>query len=345
MKLLSAGAFYLSLWFVLNIGLTLLNKSLMVFYGFKYEVMLSFIHQSISTFFSYFESQISKNSPKSQLTNSGTTRDEFEKVVTNRIIYLSLLFTLNIIFGNSSLRHCSVAFTQVVRAIIPILTMIFSSLFLSQKFSYQQILSCVVVCIGVAFSCFGEINLTATGLFITVFGCFLSAAKSVSIKQTLSGQYELQSADLLARMSPIAAIEMFVLILVQQENDQIVSPKSRYTVSWIGISGAILSGIIAYFLNLSNFLATHHTSPLTVTIAGCAKQVITIVLSVIIFDKTLTPMNTFGIVITTIGSLWYSLLGLKKKPQPLVEHHQEGGDIGVDPEFVHESKNEEEEDK
>lgn len=244
------------------------------------------------------------------------SRPDYERKVMNRILILSFLFSLNIIFGNSSLKYCSVAFVQIVRAIIPMITMILSKIFLNSKFMLVHYLSCAVVCVGVAFSCFGEINLTAFGLFITVFGCFLSSAKSISIKLSLTGQYELHSFDLLLRMSPIAAIEMFVLAVVTGEETRMIeSPK--YQVSWIGIAGVCLSGVIAFLLNLTNFLATFHTSPLTVTIVGCVKQVVTIVLSVLIFDKKLTLLNSIGIAITTLGSLWYSLLKFHKKQPEL----------------------------
>jgi hypothetical protein len=47
------------------------------------------------------------------------------------------------------------------------------------------------------------------------------------------------------------------------------------------------------------------------------KQVLTIVLSVLIFDKKLTMLNSFGVIVTTAGSLWYGLLKQKKPPHEL----------------------------
>jgi drug/metabolite transporter (DMT)-like permease len=74
----------------------------------------------------------------------------------------------------------------------------------------------------------------------------------------------------------------------------------------------LVSSVIAYFLNLSNFKATHLTSPLTVTIVGCIKQITTIILSVLIVEKILTFFNIIGIIITTIGSFWYSYISPPK---------------------------------
>lgn len=304
----SKGIIWLTIWFFLNVGLTLLNKSLLDVSGFKFPVMLSFIHQSISTILSFFESVLLKKQ-----NHKENLADRYEIVVTKKILILSLIFTTNIVFGNMSLKYCSVAFVQICRAIIPLITMVFSIMFLGAKYTMNHFLSCIVICVGVALSCFGELNLTLKGFIITVVGCFLSSMKSISVKKTLTGDYTVESSDLLARMSPISAIEMFFLSLSYGEHQKIVTSQ-KYVVATSCIVGAIISGIIAYFLNLANFKATHYTSPLTVTIIGCVKQIVTIVISVILFEKSITLLNTIGIIVTTAGSLWYSLLGLKKNP-------------------------------
>ena len=157
-------------------------------------------------------------------------------------------------------------------------------------------------------------SLTTLGLFIVIIGCFFSSTKSISVKKTLSGTYELSSFDLLMRMSPISAIEMFLLSVQTKEPDRLLVSE-KYQPSALKISVIFFSGFIAYFLNLTNFLATNYTSPLTVTIVGCVKQVVTIILGVLIFDKTISYLNVIGIVITILGSLWYSLLKFKKEPQ------------------------------
>jgi drug/metabolite transporter (DMT)-like permease len=293
-----------------------MNKSVMEFSQFRFPVTLSYLHQALSTFLCLFFTTICHYDP-----DSAKRRDfhdqplDYEETIWRRVIALSLLFSLNIIFGNVSLRHCSVAFVQVVRAIIPMSTMIFSVLFLHSKYSALHYISCFVVCIGVAFSCFGEINLTTFGFFATVFGCFLSSLKSISVKLSLSGAYEIQPFNLLNRMSPISGMEMFVLILMAGEHKEMVSNQHYRGTLW-PIFSVLITGIIAFFVNLTNFLATFHTSPLTVTIVGCVKQVVTIVISVIVFDKKLTMLNTFGVIVTTCGSLWYGLLKFTKQPAP-----------------------------
>ena len=315
MKCAAQGIIWLSIWFALNIGLTLLNKSLMVFWSFRFPILMSFIHQSISTFFSFIESNLPSKKSTYDEIKTGIPQDQFEKMITKRIVMLSILFTMNIVCGNISLNYCTVAFTQVVRAIIPMITMILSSFLLNQKYNKQQVAACMVICVGVALSCFGELGLTLQGLIYTLLGCVLSSSKSISIKMVLSGKFTLQSADLLARISPFSAMEMFALACFKGEPTKMLDKTTKYDPSIWCILGAIISGCMAYFLNLTNFLATNYTSPLTVTIAGCVKQITTIVISVFLFNKKLTTLNIIGIIATTIGSTWYSLLGLKKQKE------------------------------
>jgi drug/metabolite transporter (DMT)-like permease len=305
---------YISLWFVLNIALTLLNKSVMEFSKFKFPATLSFLHQAIGTVLCTSLALCCKYDPDSNDHQpSAELPPDYEHTIWKRILLLSFVFSFNIVCGNASLRHCSVSFVQVVRAIIPMTTMILSVIVLHSKYTLSHYLSCFIVCIGVGFSCFGEMNLTTFGFLVTVLGCVLSSMKSISVKISLTGSYELQPFDLLNRMSPIASLEIFALILWNGEHNGMVANEQYQGTLW-AIASVLLTGVVAFLVNLTNFLATFHTTPLTVTIVGCVKQVVTIGLSVIIFDKKLTVLNLFGIALTTGGSLWYGLLKTRKTP-------------------------------
>jgi hypothetical protein len=41
------------------------------------------------------------------------------------------------------------------------------------------------------------------------------------------------------------------------------------------------------------------------TVAGNVKQVLSIILSIVIFDYIINKMNAFGILLTLIGGAWY----------------------------------------
>jgi drug/metabolite transporter (DMT)-like permease len=172
----------------------------------------------------------------------------------------------------------------------------------------------MITCIGVSLSYLGEINLTKIGFFLTVLCCISSSMKSIFIKLILSGEYKLQPNELMARISPFAAIEMFFFSNVMNEPQSIFT-NNQFQPSITNSFLFLFCGVEAYLLNLMNFMATNLTTPLTMNIAGNVKQVVTIIVSVCLFDKVITKLNLFGILVVTIGSSWYSLIGIitKKK--------------------------------
>lgn len=299
-----AGVIWLALWFLVNIVLTLLTKILMVTYSFKYPVTMSFVHQALTAFLSFLENLINSKDTEPETP-------EKEQKSFKHVILLSILFALNIVFGNLSLYYCSVAFVQVVKSIVPITTMILSWTILHETFSIKTILSCVVICFGVALTCFSDTKLTITGLIVTLTTCFLSSLKKIFTKIVLSGENKISPQKLLISISPFSAIEIFLISLYRNEHISMIDPSSQYKKSFLCIFGVVLSGIIAYFLNLTNFYATKFASPLTMTIAGCLKQVITIFLSFLLFSSSISTLNRIGMCITIVGSLWYSLLEVK----------------------------------
>lgn len=56
----------------------------------------------------------------------------------------------------------------------------------------------------------------------------------------------------------------------------------------------ISNSILAYFVNLLNFLITKHTSPLTLQVVGNAKGVVAAVISVFVFRNTVTWVGWAG---------------------------------------------------
>ena len=297
------GALYISLWFMLSMALTILNKITLETMGFNYPTILSFFHLSFSTFISWISSFFQKHED----TVDEETLNKKEKSLFYRISLLSLIFATQIICGNLSVSDCSVAFVQIVRTVIPFFTMVLSYLFFGSTFSIHHIFSCILVVSGVVLTCLNEINLTLIGLIIALVGCFLSAFKTVFTKYILSSNYAIPSAELVLRISPISAIETFGIILFSDEPDKIAG-KDKKCFTWPLFIAICLSSLIAFFLNLSNFLATQHSSPLTMKVVGCVKQIATILVSIIIFRQKVTTLNVIGMSITIIGSIYYTLI-------------------------------------
>merc|ERR1712070_77343 len=81
------------------------------------------------------------------------------------------------------------------------------------------------------------------------------------------------------------------------------------------VANLTITSVLSFLLNFTNFMTTRTTSPLTLTIAGNVKGVVTIILSVALFNTPLLFWNVIGIVTTILGAAWYSYLSYAEKHQ------------------------------
>lgn len=72
--------------------------------------------------------------------------------------------------------------------------------------------------------------------------------------------------------------------------------------------GALLATncALAFVVNLTNFLVTHHCGALTLQVLGNAKGVVAAALSVLIFRNPVTLLGGLGYAITMVGVVAYS---------------------------------------
>lgn len=63
---------------------------------------------------------------------------------------------------------------------------------------------------------------------------------------------------------------------------------------------------MAYFVNLTNFLVTKHTSALTLQVLGNAKGVVAVIVSIMYFRNPVNAYSVLGYSITVAGVVLYS---------------------------------------
>lgn len=306
MKLtLGSGAVWCTVWLALNISTTLVNKGIFTFLKFPFPISVSLIHMTFTAAFSLVSIQL-MGIP----TKALTTRQHIQ------VGLFSMLFCMNIVVGNLSINFTSVAMSQVIRSSIPGFTMLLSYQILGKTFSSAHVFTVGLVIVGVALATYGDLEFTWVGFILTVTGCVLSSLKSITTSIFLVGDLKFHPMELILRMSSFAIPQMVILAYLYGETHKIfgLGPEQEGFDFYPAILAALaVNGIMAFSLNFSNFMFTKSTSALTVTVAGSVKNVLTIVLSVLVFSTPITLLNSIGTVVTIAGASAYNAVNYRSK--------------------------------
>ncbi|KAL1925749.1 uncharacterized protein VTP21DRAFT_632 [Calcarisporiella thermophila] len=297
---------WLVLYFVLNLFLTIYNKIVMQLFDFGFPWTLTGIHTLFGTFGAVACLKLGYFRP--------TKLGDRESLI---MLVFSVLYTINIAISNVSLNLVTVPFHQVVRAITPLFTILLSIVFLKKSYSVVIYISLIPVVLGVAFATFGDYNFTPMGFFLTVLGTILAALKTVIANRVQVGRFKLHPLDLLLRMSPLAFLQTMVYAQLTGELADLFTffRELDFHSAYLLVGVLLANGFIAFFLNIVSFTANKRTSALTMTVAANVKQVLTIVLSVLIFNLRISGMNGVGILLTLIGGAWYTNIELKERKE------------------------------
>lgn len=118
-----SATIWLTIWFFLNIAVTLMNKAFFKWWNFLFPITLSMIHMLCSAAGSWLVLYFGKYEQQ---------KLSFAEQVP--VILFSFLFCANIVVGNSSLRYVTVSLSQVVRSVIPGITLLLSVAILGKSY-------------------------------------------------------------------------------------------------------------------------------------------------------------------------------------------------------------------
>eukprot|EP00834_Sanchytrium_tribonematis_P007398 NODE_662_length_4925_cov_0.478243.p2 type:complete len:315 gc:universal NODE_662_length_4925_cov_0.478243:3620-4564(+) len=274
---------WLGFYIISSIILTLHSKSLLK--NFNYPFLLTALHST----FSYLG--VSLLHVPTQITAKQW----------KTIYYFSVLYTINIAVSNWSLSLTSVHFHQIIRSATPFITVILN-LWWGKYTPISKCLSLLPVVVGVMLSTSGDITYTWFGCLLVWVGVVLSSLKGIITNQVMVGPLKLHPMDAILKLCPLATAQcLFVSCFNGEALHLFQNPPS-----WTLVFMLICNAFIAYFLNVASFTANKMNGALTMTVGGNIKQVVTIILSVVLFDAIITPLNGIGIVVTVFGGILYS---------------------------------------
>lgn len=111
--------------------------------------------------------------------------------------------------------------------------------------------------------------------------------------------------NLLLYMAPIAVLLLLPVTLYMERNVigiTLALAREDIRIIWY----LLFNSVLAYFVNLTNFLVTKHTSALTLQVLGNAKGAVAVVVSILIFKNPVSVTGMLGYTLTVLGVILYS---------------------------------------
>ncbi|CAL5425839.1 unnamed protein product [Camellia sinensis] len=265
---------YLLVYILLSSGVILYNKWVLSpkYFNFPFPITLTMIHMGFSGMVAFFLVRVLKVVSPVKMT--------FE-IYATCVIPISAFFASSLWFGNTAYLFISVAFIQMLKALMPVATFLMAVICGTDKLRCDVFLNMVLVSVGVVISSYGEIHFNVVGTVYQVTGIFAEALRLV-LTQVL-----LQKKGL--TLNPVTSLYY-------------IAPCSFFFlfVPW-------------YLLEKPDMEVTQiQTGAVTIRVAGVLKDWILIALSTIIFpESTITRLNVIGYAIALCGVVMYNYLKVK----------------------------------
>ncbi|XP_048320908.1 probable sugar phosphate/phosphate translocator At3g17430 isoform X2 [Ziziphus jujuba] len=274
---------YLFIYILLSSGVILYNKWVLSpkYFNFPLPISLTMIHMGFSGVVAFFLVRVFKVVSPVKMT--------FE------------------MFGNTAYLHISVAFIQMLKALMPVATFIMAIMCGTDKPRCDVFWNMVLVSVGVVISSYGEIHFNVVGTVYQVTGIFAEALRLVLTQVLLQKKgLTLNPITSLYYIAPCSFVFLFVpWFLLEKPAMEVSQIQFNF---WIFLTNALC----ALALNFSIFLVIGRTGAVTIRVAGVLKDWILIALSTVIFpESTITGLNIIGYAIALCGVVMYNYIKVK----------------------------------
>uniref|UniRef100_A0A7N0UCV0 Sugar phosphate transporter domain-containing protein n=1 Tax=Kalanchoe fedtschenkoi TaxID=63787 RepID=A0A7N0UCV0_KALFE len=292
---------YLLIYIMLSSGVILYNKWVLSpkYFNFPLPITLTMIHMGFSGLVAFFLIRVFKVVSPVKMT--------FE-IYATCVIPISAFFASSLWFGNTAYLHISVAFIQMLKALMPVATFLVAVLCGTDKLRCDVFLNMLLVSAGVVISSYGEIHFNVVGTAYQVTGIFAEALRLVLTQVLLQKKgLSLNPITSLYYIAPCSFVFLFIpWYYLEKPTFEVAQIQFNF---WIFFSNALC----ALALNFSIFLVIGRTGAVTIRVAGVLKDWILIALSTVLFpESAITGLNVIGYAIALCGVVMYNYLKVKE---------------------------------
>ncbi|KAK1835852.1 putative solute carrier family 35 member C2 [Podospora conica] len=307
--------FFIASWIFFSNSTILFNKWIIDNRGFKYPAILTCWHLVFAT----AATQI--------LSRTTTLLDGRKKVQMTGRVYLraivpiGLLYSASLVCSNMVYLYLSVAFIQMLKSAAPVAVLLTAWAWGVEKPSMKRFANVSVIVAGVALASLGEINFSMVGFLFQVGGIVFEAMRLIMIQVLLAGDGQ--------KMDPLVSLYYFAPVCAVMNIFIAGAAEAGHfdfaDVAKTGYGILLLNAMVAFMLNVSSiFLVSDvtstgwqvdanprvqigKTSGLVMTLTGILKNILLVIVSVMIWNTSISFLQFVGYGIALAGLVYYSL--------------------------------------
>lgn len=216
---------------------------------------------------------------------------------------LPLFYILNLVFGLGSTKKLNLPMFTVLRR-FSLLFMAIGQAYVLNQYESNQVNVTLLFMVGGAFiAAINDLAFDLVGYFFVLINNFTTAASVVYSKQKLNT--EMSKWELLFYNALISLLPAFLVAYVAGD-----ITKAYYFESWADykfLTCFLLSCIMGFLLMYSTVLVNQLTSPLTLAVSGCIKNILVTYSGMFVGgDYVFDEKNFIGINMSVLASVAYS---------------------------------------
>lgn len=221
------------------------------------------------------------------------------KIPLRKMIPMSISFCCFVVLTNFSLELNSVGTYQCIKGLTTPCVLLISMLFYKQKYSTKVKLTILPVLVGIFLNSMYDLKYSDVGLIIGLIGSLITSLYQVWIGEKQK-ELSVNALQLLLYQAPLSA---FVLALIIPFFEPVFDNKGlfdfqRSNTEWIFI---VLSGLMAFLVNVSIYWIIGTTSALTYNMVGNVKFSLIIAVGYLVFKDPIKYEQAFAITLVMFG--------------------------------------------
>ncbi|GAX83747.1 hypothetical protein CEUSTIGMA_g11172.t1 [Chlamydomonas eustigma] len=304
---------YILVWYALNIGFNLLNKS--IFKYFAYPWTVSTVHVVVGLIYCVFMYVL------------GFKDASFGRIVTKKefgtIFGPASMHAIGHIAANLSFAAVAISLTHTVKTLEPAFNVVLMKLILGESTPLPAVLSLIPIIVGVALASAGELSFNWMGFLTAMASNLTFGFRAVWSKMAMSKT--LSSTALYAYTTLISVLICVPLALLAEGSTLVAGANAAIatvgaTKFWLDL---LAVGLLYHLYNQFAFNTLQRVSPVSHGVCNVVKRIAIIFSSVIFFNQVLTTQALVGTAIAIAGTWLYTDVSSKmkhaKKPEPPAE--------------------------